>query len=78
VKESMNRRDVLKLSALLVDPIAPWPVKAAQSGKRVLVAGAGLAGLSCAWELTKSGHDVLTRNSIVVNMYGSAAHRRET
>jgi monoamine oxidase len=59
VKESMNRRNVLKLSALLVDPIAPWPVKAAQSGKRVLVAGAGLAGLSCAWELTKSGHDVL-------------------
>src|SRR4051794_23467944 len=55
----MNRRDVLKVSALLVDPVAPWLVKAAQSGKRVLVAGAGLAGLSCAWELTKSGHDVL-------------------
>jgi NADPH-dependent 2,4-dienoyl-CoA reductase/sulfur reductase-like enzyme len=59
LKHPLNRRDVLKLSGLLVDPIAPWPVMAARTTKRVLVAGAGLAGLSCAWELTKRGHDVL-------------------
>src|SRR5450432_935701 len=44
----MHRRDVLKLAALLTDISSPWPV-----------AAAGLAGLSCAWELGKRGHDVV-------------------
>ncbi len=55
---ALNRRDVLKLGALLINPTSPWSEKAAPVPKRVLVAGAGLAGLSCAWELTRRGHDV--------------------
>jgi monoamine oxidase len=55
----LNRRDLLKLSALFVDVLAPWPVKAAARQKRVIVAGAGLAGLACAWELVKRGHEVV-------------------
>src|SRR6266699_887913 len=51
----VHRRDILKLTALLTDIACPWPVAAAARPKRVLVAGAGLAGLSCAWELSKKG-----------------------
>jgi len=40
----MHRRDVLKLAALLTDISSPWPVTAAARPKRVIVAGAGLAG----------------------------------
>lgn len=56
---ALNRRDVLKLSALLTDVLAPWPVKAATQRKRVIIAGAGLAGLTCGWELSKRGHEVV-------------------
>jgi monoamine oxidase len=55
----MHRRDILKLAALLTNIASPWPVAAAPRPKRVIVAGAGLAGLSCAWELGKRGHDVV-------------------
>jgi monoamine oxidase len=55
---ALNRRDVLKLSALLIDVLAPWPVRPAVRRKRVIVAGAGLAGLTCAWELARRGHEV--------------------
>ena len=57
-RDSISRRNVLKLSALLLDPVSPWPVQAASTPKRVIVAGAGLAGLTCAFELMKRGHDV--------------------
>jgi monoamine oxidase len=53
-----NRRDVLTAGAFLVNPCLSWPVAATARPKRVIVAGAGLAGLSCAWELSKRGHDV--------------------
>jgi monoamine oxidase len=56
---SISRRNVLRLSALLLDPLAAWPVEAASRPKRVIVAGAGLAGLTCAYELMKRGHDVV-------------------
>jgi monoamine oxidase len=56
---SVKRRDVLKLGAFLIDPAASWPDTEKSARKRVIVAGAGLAGLSCAWELTKRGHDVV-------------------
>jgi monoamine oxidase len=55
----LNRRDVLQLSTLLVDVLAPWPLRPAIRPKQVIVAGAGLAGLACAWELTKRGHEVV-------------------
>jgi monoamine oxidase len=56
---ALNRRDVFKLSALLIDVLAPWPAKTATRRKRVIIAGAGLAGLTCGWELKKRGHDVV-------------------
>src|ERR1700733_11114631 len=55
---SPNRRDFLKLSPLFVDVLAPWPARPASSAKRVIVAGAGLAGLACACEPTTRGHEV--------------------
>ncbi len=52
---TLTRRDALKLaaSALLV-PAA----RARAAGKRVIVAGAGIGGLCCAYELMRRGHDV--------------------
>ncbi len=44
---------------MLVDVLAPWPGIAAGRKKRVIIAGAGLAGLACAWELNKRGHETI-------------------
>src|SRR5438270_9572548 len=56
----MNRRDMLQLggTALAGSALA----NAAQSAgakKSVIIVGAGIAGLSCAYELTRRGHDVI-------------------
>lgn len=48
----ITRRDVLKLGAAV---FLPQP---ATRPKRIVVAGGGIAGLSCAWELVRRGHDV--------------------
>jgi len=51
---SMTRREALKLASLALVP----QQDGRQGVKRVIVAGAGIGGLSCAWELMRRGHDV--------------------
>lgn len=48
----LSRREALQLASALVLP-ARWRAR-----RRVIVAGGGIAGLSCAWELQRRGHDV--------------------
>jgi NADPH-dependent glutamate synthase beta subunit-like oxidoreductase len=57
-----------------------WTIAAgAPTGKRVLVVGAGPAGLSCAYHLRRSGHDVEIRDANAepggMMLYGIPAYR---
>ena len=61
----INRRDFLKLGTLAAasfysTPLSSLGQEIARSGpaKRILVVGAGLAGLTAAYELTRAGHEV--------------------
>lgn len=64
----VNRREFLKLSGLAAGALSltsnlNWAFPQAveprhTSGKRVVILGAGLAGLSAGWELHNAGHDV--------------------
>lgn len=54
---SLNRRDVLKLSGAALTGVAA-DARATGSKKNVIVMGAGIAGLSCAYELIRRGHKV--------------------
>jgi monoamine oxidase len=52
---AITRREALKLAAAVLLPqgaLRPARVK------KIIVAGAGIGGLSCAWELVRRGHDV--------------------
>src|SRR5262245_12800539 len=51
---SITRRDALKLAGLALVP----QQDSRQGVKKVIVAGAGIGGLSCAWALFRRGHDV--------------------
>jgi monoamine oxidase len=55
---SMRRRDALKLATLLADVTHPVARGLARTPKRVIVGGGGIAGLCCAYELMKRGHEV--------------------
>lgn len=62
----LTRRDLLKTAALALPALAlPSSTTAGTGGlertgnpRKVIVIGAGLAGLSAAWELAQAGHDV--------------------
>ena len=54
-----SRRSVLGMAAVAAAPVRTTPRPARASASRVLVVGAGFAGLSCAVELTDLGWDVL-------------------
>lgn len=60
IRESgMTRRDLLKHAALTLPALAVLPgASFAATPKKVIVIGAGLAGLSAAYELVQLGHDV--------------------
>jgi monoamine oxidase len=51
----LSRRDLLKTALVSTLPVA---VRAAGPSKKVLIVGAGLAGLSAAYELVQAGHQV--------------------
>ncbi len=53
----MNRRDILKIGGAIVTDRAVAQTSTG-SKKNVIVIGAGIAGLSCAYELSRRGHDV--------------------
>jgi monoamine oxidase len=63
---SLSRRDLLKLGAAAGVGLATGrtgaasqvPGTPASRPKRVVVAGGGIGGLSCAYELVRRGHDV--------------------
>ena len=60
----MKRREILKVSGGLIAGAASSSLPAFQAGrdggakKKVIVMGAGIAGLSCAYELVRRGHQV--------------------
>jgi len=56
VRFELSRRDLLKTALVSTGSIAV--LAAGRPPKRILIAGAGLAGLSAAYELVQSGHQV--------------------
>ena len=55
----MNRRDVFKIGGTAISTLMASPVQTSGKKKKVIVMGGGIAGLSCAYELMKRGHEVV-------------------
>src|SRR3989475_13320462 len=58
--DRISRREAAKIAgALLLTGLLPLPVRSqTKRAKKVIVAGAGMAELSCAYALMRRGHDV--------------------
>ena len=55
----MHRREVLKIAGAIAAGWPAIPLRAqTRHPKKVIIAGGGIGGLCCAYELTKRGHDV--------------------
>ena len=54
-KPTITRREALAIAAA---PLLPKLHLRSPAPKKIIVAGAGIGGLSCAWELVRRGHDV--------------------
>ncbi len=59
-RSSVSRRDVLRLAAgaLAAGPSTAGAQSQATATRKVIVAGAGISGLCCAYELMRRGHEV--------------------
>ena len=58
---SITRRDALKAAGSLLGSslvAESWPSESRKNQKKVIIAGAGIGGLCCAYELMKRGHEV--------------------
>jgi monoamine oxidase len=53
----ISRREALKLGAAAA--LLPLGFAEARSPKKIIVAGGGIGGLSCGWELLRRGHEVV-------------------
>ncbi len=58
MQNNMNRRDVLKVGSAAITARTMAARAFAGSKKSVIVIGAGIAGLSCGYELMRRGHEV--------------------
>ena len=60
---AIHRRDVLKMGATILAGSLTSPLNGARPqtkhSKKVIIAGGGITGLSCAYELMKRGHEVV-------------------
>ena len=54
---TMTRREALKMASVALLP-GVLPLRALAAGKRIVVAGGGIGGLCCGYELMRRGHDV--------------------
>jgi monoamine oxidase len=55
-RNGFTRREALKLTAAA---LLPAGFAQASKPKKVIIAGGGIGGLSCGWELVRRGHDVI-------------------
>src|SRR5262245_4137653 len=53
----MKRRDVLRIGGTALAGLVESAAQTTGTKKTVIVIGAGIAGLSCAYELVRRGHD---------------------
>jgi len=76
---AIGRLQRFATDAVMDQPVTALFTRAAPTGKRVAVVGAGPAGLTCAFELAKRGHSVVIHDALQrgggLNEYGLASYK---